>query len=205
MDPRTPAFVLCVCAIVILVAIFTKSWATAGKGIGLGPSGVEVCFGFGAACHDMPWRGLSGDIAVFATFALISGIAAAIACAGFGGLFLATRQDKLPQVKLGKYALVTSAVAMTVFEIRVLAAGHDLSWGVFPALASVVTGIVMLRKLAPHLRVERPIAMAIAPPIPQPAPVAASAETRSCPRCGTRLAYISEKQQWFCVREQEYV
>jgi hypothetical protein len=207
MDPRTPAFVLCVCAVVSLVATFSKNWASAGRGIGIGPTGMEACLG--SVCRDIAWRNISGGIQVLAVLSLLAGIAAAGACAAFGGLFLANKHDKIPAVRLGNLVLGVAAGVMAVFEIRILAEGQiSISWAVFPALASVVTAGVMLRKLEPH--VVRPVPRAAVPsvalPIATTLPSAPQFQAPpSCPRCGTRLSFVTDKQRWFCVRDQEYV
>ena len=219
MDPRTPAFVLCVCAVVIAIGTLSKNWVTAGLGIGVGPTGVEACLG--SVCRGLSWRGISRDIPVFATISLVAGITAAVACGLFGVLVLAERRNKLPAVRRAKLALAIAALAMFVFELRLLLEGHEVSvsWAGVPILASVLTGAVMLRKLAPHLhqapltgvrRLAPSQAIAVIPIVTMPAiptlPTGPQLQAPpSCPRCGTRLAFIPDKQRWFCVREQEYV
>jgi hypothetical protein len=197
-----------VCALVIFIGAFSNSWVTAGRGMGIGPTGVEICFG--QVCKTHGWRGVAGDIQVFGTLSLIGGIVAAAACVAFGGLFLANKRDKLPAVKIANGAFGFAIAAMAVFEMRLVTSNSDMTigWSVFPALAGLIMAGVMLRKLAPHLQRPSeigatPMPMTVSPTLPSGPYV--DPKPPSCPRCGTPLTFVQGQQRWFCVREQDYV
>ncbi|MBA3394418.1 MAG: hypothetical protein H0T89_17365 [Deltaproteobacteria bacterium] len=146
-DPKIAAFVLLGCGVAILIAIFTKSWATGrGGDVGVGPLGVEACFR--GICRDVGWGNVDGDIKVFGYLSIITGLGAAAMCGVYGGMLLANKRDKLPPYKLGNAALGAGAFAMTFFTVRLLGESQaSVSWSPLLGIGGVITAGVFLRKL----------------------------------------------------------
>lgn len=210
-DPALrPAIALVICAVVIFIAILSKSWVTAGARdfeIHVGPIGIEACMA--SVCRDPGRMGdkLDGDISLFQTLALLGGFASVAAAGAFGGMTIAGKRDRLPSWKLANVAFVLAAFGMSYFEVRVLSKGHGagLGWAVFPGLGGVIAAGVFIRKLKNFL--PGPQLQPIPPqPQPQPPPQAPMPQAAPpCPRCGTPLEFVHQYQRWFCPREQQYV
>ncbi len=141
------------CGVAILIAIFTKSWATGrGGDVGVGPLGVEACFR--GICRDVGWGNVDGDIKAFGYLSIITGLGAAAMCGVYGGMLLANKRNKLPPYKLGNIALGAGAFAMTFFTVRLLGESEaSISWSPLLGIGGVITAGVFLRKLKAALAI----------------------------------------------------
>ena len=138
------------CALAILIGVFTKSWMSGRGGLGgVGPLGVEVCFG---TCRSVGWEGAPGDVQLIAYLALAGGIAAAGASAWMAFLVFSNAPNKFPAFKLINGAFGIGAFATTFFAVRLLIESSQLSlsWSPIFAIGGVVTGGIFVRKLRPY-------------------------------------------------------
>jgi len=138
------------CALAILIGVFTKSWMSGRGGLGgVGPLGVEVCFG---TCRSVGWEGAPGDVQLIAYLALAGGIAAAGASAWMAFLVFSNAPNKFPAFKLINGAFGIGVFATTFFAVRLLIESSQLSlsWSPIFAIGGVVTGGIFVRKLRPY-------------------------------------------------------
>src|SRR5690349_11688323 len=154
-DPvRSAAIMLAIAAALILIGTVSKNWVSAGrvsKDVHAGPLGVEACMG-GGLCVDVPTRGIDGDIEIVMLLAVISGFASAAAAGVFGGMAFSGKTDRIPiPPRLANAAFGLAAFSMTLFLIRMIGEGGELSWAGFPAIGGVVLAGVGLKKLTPFL------------------------------------------------------
>lgn len=187
-DPRSPAGMLVACGVAIFVATISKSWAGGrGDAFSIGPFGIESCVA--GACRSLSWSeaGLGTDVSVFGTLSIVTGFAAAIACAVFGGLVLANQRGKLPSYAIGYAALGAAAFTTVLFALRLITESEQtaIGWAAVVGVGAVITGGVMLNRIA-----------AIVP--------GRRAGGGPCPRCGGPMVYVASYQRWFCDRCKDY-
>lgn len=214
-DPRSFAFILVGTALPILIALVTKSWASGrGDTIAVGPSGAEICLA--STCAGVPFEklGMGGEVGAFAVLSIISGIAAMLAAAVFGGLVLANKSDKLPPVVAGHAAFGAAAFSMFLFAIRV--GGGDevsLSWGPLFGLGGVGAGWFMLRRLQKTLPAKvatftpTVAGASTGPMFGETPPTAAAApvgQPTTCPKCKGPVEYVAQYQRSWCAKCRQY-
>lgn len=139
---RLVAIGLFVCAALVLVGVFTKSWFTPDRGEGgIGLTGVEVCHR--GKCETASWSDLKrapGDLAIFGWMGLLGGLASAGITAVAGGLLLSGRARQIP-LKAMNVVLGLTAFATTLFAMRIfteMSKGISISWSPFLAIGGLV-------------------------------------------------------------------
>jgi hypothetical protein len=212
----TVGIILCVCAAALLIALFTKGWATASEGgaeIGAGLLGFEGC-GRGQ-CESVEWdKGekmldIPGDIGAVRIFALLAGLAALGGIGAAGGLALARKTDKIP-LKPIQMAMGIASGLLTWFTVRMSMADDDVNFGPgFSAILGIggliAAGIVMQTMLRPLVQKAKaaapglPVAQAMGAPGAAPGPAPGP-----CPKCGGQLQFVAPFQRWFCTAGPQY-
>ena len=151
-DPKTTGYILAGCAVAILIGVFTKSWMSGRGGLsGVGPLGVEVCFG--GTCQGAGWEGAPASVTLPAYLALFAGIAGAAASAYIAFLVLSNAPNKFPAFKIINGAIGVAAFATTFFAVRLLIEGNDqmsISWSPVFGIGGVVAAGIFIRKLRPY-------------------------------------------------------
>jgi len=225
-SPSNPAqlagIISAVCAVLLLVALFTKGWAHASEGhlsIHAGILGFEGC-GEGH-CESEGWDkaarqlNIPSDVSGVRILGLLAGLAAVGALATIAGLCLTRNPQKVPVGPL-QFVLALASASLTWFAVRLAMSDEDVnfgpSWGAFVGIGAIVVGGIVLRTIV------KPLARAGAQPVagampygqqqPQamgypPPPVAAPAGV--CPRCNGPIEYVAQYQRYFCRRCNQYV
>ena len=104
-DPaKNAGIMLAVASGLMLIALFSKNWSSAGAGdrkLHIGPLGAERCEG--SFCVDMPLKGMPGDVELIMMLAMISGFASVGLAGWFGAATLAgkpVRYRKMIQINV---------------------------------------------------------------------------------------------------------
>ena len=211
---QTAGIILCVCALALLIGLFTKGWASASEGreeVNAGLLGFEGCRG--GECRSVDWelaeKGLDipSDVGMFRILGLLCGLAALGGIAAAGGMALARKTAKIP-IKPIQGAMGAASFTLTYFAIRLAMSDKDVDFGpsysVFLAIGGLVAaGIVMQTMLRPLVQQ----AQAAAPQLPVAQAVAGAAPQAAgpCPRCGGQLQFVAQYQRWYCTACQQYV
>lgn len=170
---------------------------------------------------------IPGDVATFATLALLAGIGAVAACGAAGGMALSRNTHKIPVVPI-QIVLGLASFTMTYFAVRLSMSDDDVqigpSYSAFLGIGGVVgAGVViqqMLKKLVAQAKGMLPAgpAMGYAQPMhgqpmqgqpmqgqPMAAPPMAAAATVACPRCQGQATFVAQYNRHFCNACQQYV
>ncbi len=161
VDPaKTPAIIMLVCAVLLLIAMVTKGWAGASEGrfdIGAGLFGFEGCRG--GECESMEWDraakrlDIPSDVSTFRILGMIAGFLAIGGMAAAGGMALSGNLGKIP-VKPIQGIMGAAAGSLTYFAMRLWMSDDDVnfgpSWGAFVGIGGLIgAGVVLRTKLAP--------------------------------------------------------
>jgi hypothetical protein len=214
---QTAGIILCVCALALLIGLFTKGWATASEGrdtIGAGLLGFEGCGG--GQCMSVEWDkaekmlDIPSDVGAFRILGLLCGLAALGGIAAAGIMALTRKTGQIP-VKAIQGVMGAASFTLTYFAFRLAMSDDDVQFGpgysAFLAIGGLLAaGIVMQVMLRPLVQQ----AKAAAPALPAaqavagagPAPTAAPGP---CPKCGGQLQFVAQYQRWYCTACQQYV
>jgi hypothetical protein len=212
---QTTGIILLVCALAILIALFTKGWATASEGrfeIGAGLLGIEGCGG--GHCESLEWDkaekqlDIPSDVGIFRILGLLCGLGAVGGIAAAGGLCLARNAGKIP-LKPIQGIMGAASFTLTFFAFRLAMSDKDVNFGpgfsAFLGIGGLVAaGIVMQTMLRPLVQQAKaaapalPVAQAIGGAAPGAAP-------GPCPKCGGQLQFVAQYQRWYCTACQQYV
>jgi hypothetical protein len=212
---QTAGIILCVCALAILIALFTKGWATASEGrseIGAGLLGFEGCGG--GQCESVDWdKGekmldIPSDVGMFRILGLLCGLAAVGGIAAAGVMALMRNTGKIP-LKPIQGVMGAASFTLTYFAIRLSMSDDDVNFGpgfsVFLGIGGLIAaGIVMQTMLRPLIQQ----AKAAAPALPMAQAVGGAgpgAAPGPCPKCGGQLQFVAQYQRWYCTACQQYV
>lgn len=219
---QTAGIIMLVCALLIAIGTFTKSWFSEdlGRGsAGIGLLGAKMCRG--DECRSFSWDDMGGnvdgDIKAFGYIGFLGGLAALGVCAVAGGLALTRNAHKI-KVKPLMIPLSVASGAMAYFLVRILLEDDSpgLSYSGFLALGGIIAaGAVLKQMLGPIAERARsglpagagmPGALpAGAPPMAAPGAPSPMAAPSTCPRCGQPLEYVAQYQRYFCRNENQYV
>lgn len=159
IDPkiRNLAIGLFVLALLVLIGIFTSSWATAserGGSAGVGLTGLEACFR--DTCKTISWSDSKApfDFTLFGYLGILGGLAAAAGAVAMGVFAMTNKPNKVP-ANIFNIVLGVSAGAMLLFFIRVMThkelKGLSISYSGILAIGGVV-GIFVVSKMLREAR-----------------------------------------------------
>lgn len=206
---------LLVCALFILIGLFTRSWFSMDRGrmeAGVGLLGYKFCRGdecegkfFEPDMFDDEKKDITG-----ARFLVILGGLGTAVLAGIGGAMALSRQArKAPLLPLYIAGGITAFFAI-YFVARTLGQvegdnGPGVSWSFFltflGAGGSILIGALLVKPAARREPGGLPGAIASYPGAMQGMP----AGTPLCPRCQGATTYAAQYQKYFCGRCQQYI
>lgn len=201
---------LAVCAVLLLVAIVTKGWATASEGndeVNAGLFSMEGCgrgrcesIGWGKAAERLD---IPGDVKAFRIIGILGGFAALGALGLAAGMALAGNAHRIPR-GLVHAALGVAGFGLAFYATRLWMADEDVnfgpSWGAFVGLGALIAAEVVIKTMLP-----RGAAPAVAAQAGYPAPPPPQAAPQLCPRCGQPIEFVAQYQRWFCRNENQYL
>jgi hypothetical protein len=229
---QTAGIILGVCALALLVALFTKGWAGASEGrldIGAGLLGIEGCSE--GRCESVDWdKGadrldIPGDVKTMRMIGLLAGLAAAGVLGAAAGMCLTRSPQKIP---VGMFVTVLAAASgtLTWFAVRLWMSDDDVNfgpaWGAFVGIGSLIAGSVVLRTMVKPMQTRVASAMghagAGAPmqayqqpgqPYQQPAqpyqqPMQ-QAQPVMCPHGHGPAEFVAQYQRYFCRTCNQYL
>jgi hypothetical protein len=215
---QTPAIILGVCALLMAIGVFTKSWVShseRGADAGIGLLGLKVCGG--GQCASFGWsegfmKKADGDIKAFGYLGFITGLAA-IGAAGYCAFLAFQRQSHKIPVKIINGVFGAAAFCFTFFLVRLMTSeiGDEAgpSYSGFLAIGGVVgAGFVLKQMLGPIIAQGPGAAVAAAPGggyQAQPGGMPANVAAVTCPRCQGQAQYVAQYQRHFCNACQQYV
>jgi hypothetical protein len=158
VDPkvRNLAIGLFVCSALVLVGVFTSSWATApgGEG-GAGLTGIEACRR--GNCMSISWGDIPkmpADFTIVGYLGLLGGLAAAAVGIALGVFAITNKPNKIPD-KISNAVFGVAAFAFTFFLIRLLTEekmkGLSIGFSGIIAILGVV-GLGVLAKMVQKAR-----------------------------------------------------
>lgn len=211
---QTSGIILLVCALAILIGLFTKGWGTASEGredVNAGLLGIEGCRG--GQCQSIEWDlaekalDIPSDVGMFRILGLLAGLAAIGGIAAAGGMALSRKTGQIP-LKPIQGVMGAASFTLTYFAIRLSMSDKDVNFGpgfsVFLAIGGLIAaGIVMQTMLRPLIQQ----AKAAAPGLPAAQAVGGAAPQAAgpCPKCGGQLQFVAQYQRWYCTACQQYV
>jgi hypothetical protein len=135
-----------VCAIVAVVATFSRHWIVNHDGDGVGPLGGIQCYE--GTCEHFGWQRYHApaDVELIGFLAVAAGVIAG--ALGLVSALQAIRRRPAPLARTAT-AFTVAAIVMAAFAVRTLMAvtlggGLDADWAGFAALGSLVVGRVVL-------------------------------------------------------------
>jgi hypothetical protein len=215
---QTAGIVAGVCAVLLLVALVTKGWASGSEGddtVNVGLLGFEGCSH--GRCESIGWEiaerlDIPGDVKTFKTLGLITGFAA-VGILGFcAAMCLMRQQYKIP-VKPFQFGLAAASACLTWFAVRLAMSDKDInfgpSWGAFVGIGAIVAGGFVLQQMikplvgtAPPGQHVQPLPQAYAQQMP---PQQMAPQPVMCPHGHGPAEFVAQYQRYFCRTCNQYI